>query len=154
VIPLVIAPLRERTEDILPLAHFFMKSVSKKAGLPMPELSADAQMTLESYAWPGNVRELENAIRHACTFANDGVLEKDDLPARVVTRAQNGAVSTNSEEFPFPEHRGRSLKGFLREVEKEFIVRTIEEHHGNKEAAAEALKISLATLYRKLPDPG
>jgi transcriptional regulator with PAS, ATPase and Fis domain len=153
VIPLTLAPLRERTEDILPLAHFFMRTVSEKAGVPVPELSAEVQMTLESYDWPGNVRELENAIRHACTFANEGVLKNDDLPARVVSRANTRTAGTGGEGFPYTEYRGRSLKGFLREVEKDFIVRTIEEHQGNKEAAAEALHISLATLYRKLPEP-
>jgi DNA-binding NtrC family response regulator len=154
VIPLVIAPLRERTEDVLPLAHFFMRSISDKAGVPTPELSADVQMILESYAWPGNVRELENAIRHACTFANDGVLEPEDLPARVVTRAKNGSNGSANGSINTSEYKGRSLKGFLREIEKDFILRTINEHHGDKDAAAKALQVSLATLYRKLPDPG
>lgn len=154
VIPLVVAPLRERTEDILPLAHFFMRAISEKAGVPVPELSAQAQMILESYRWPGNVRELENAIRHACTFATEGVLEPDDLPARVSTRAKNGTGSSAGSAFTNGDYQGRSLKGFLREVEKEFILRTIDEHHGDKESAAKALQVSLATLYRKLPDPG
>ena len=154
VIPLNIPPLRERTEDILPLAHFFMKSISEKAGLAMPELSPEAQITLENYQWPGNVRELENAIRHACTFANDGVLNNEDLPARVVTRSAVPAGSATAEGLQLSEYQGRSLKGFLREVEKAFIVKTIDEHGGDKDAAAKALKVSLATLYRKLPDPG
>lgn len=154
VIPLVIAPLRERVEDVLPLAHFFMRAVSEKAGVAVPELSAEAQMILESYAWPGNVRELENAIRHACTFANDGVLKPEDLPARVSTRARNGSASNGGGAFRIGETKGRSLKGFLREIEKEYILRALDEHQGDKEAAARSLQVSLATLYRKLPDPG
>ncbi|MGA0368249.1 MAG: sigma-54-dependent transcriptional regulator [Kiritimatiellia bacterium] len=152
VIPLVISPLRNRVEDVIPLAHFFMKSISAKAGVPMPELSSDVQILLESYQWPGNVRELENAIRHGCTFAQNGVLRAEDLPARVVNGsrmktgpAAGGASSTQN-------FRGRSLKGFLREMEKQFIMETIQDHHGDKEAAASSLKVSLATLYRKLPD--
>lgn len=151
VIPLVISPLRERTEDIIPLAHFFIKSISEKAGIPMPELSPEVQILLEAYHWPGNVRELENAIRHGCTFAQNGVLEEADLPARVVARAKIPTARSGS-GFSTKEHRGRSLKGFLREIEKQFIVDTIADHHGDKEAAASALKVSLATLYRKLPD--
>lgn len=153
VIPLVIAPLRERTEDILPLAYHFMRMISEKAGVDIPEVSPEAQIVLESYSWPGNVRELENAMRHACTFADEGEIQVDDLPARVVTRA--GRKPTNGHprmEEPV-HHAGMSLKGFLREMEKKFIVHTIDEHGGNKEAAAKSLKVSLATLYRKLPDP-
>ncbi|MGA0334120.1 MAG: helix-turn-helix domain-containing protein, partial [Kiritimatiellia bacterium] len=59
--------------------------------------------------------------------------------------AAGGASSTQN-------FRGRSLKGFLREMEKQFIMETIQDHHGDKEAAASSLKVSLATLYRKLPD--
>lgn len=154
VIPLVIAPLRKRTEDVLPLAHFFMRSVSEKAGVPMPELSPEVEIILESYAWPGNVRELENAIRHACTFANEGVLEPEDLPARVSTRARGVRSQNGGRSFSASEYQGRSLKGFLREIEKEYIMNTIQEHYGDKEAAAKTLQVSLATLYRKLPDPG
>ncbi|MDF3127766.1 sigma-54 dependent transcriptional regulator [Kiritimatiellaeota bacterium B1221] len=152
VIPLVISPLRNRTEDIIPLAHFFMNMISEKAGVPMPELSPEVQIILESYNWPGNVRELENAIRHGCTFAQNGVLRSDDLPARVVTRSK---LSTPNSPMPYSsseEYRGRSLKGYLREMEKQFITDTINEFHGDKEAAAKSLKVSLATLYRKLPD--
>ncbi|WFB34789.1 sigma-54 dependent transcriptional regulator [Kiritimatiellota bacterium B12222] len=153
VIPLVISPLRERTEDVIPLAHYFMKMISEKAGLPMPELSPEVQIILEDYEWPGNVRELENAIRHGCTFAQNGVLRVDDLPARVVTRSKiRSPRKSGSMGISTTEHRGRSLKGFLREMEKSFIMETIQEHHGDKDAAAKTLKVSLATLYRKLPD--
>jgi DNA-binding NtrC family response regulator len=154
VIPLTIAPLRERVEDILPLARFFVKNISDKAGVPIPEMSPDVQIALETYRWPGNVRELENAIRHACTFATDGVLNSEDLPARVLARSQASVTSGTGTGFATQEYLGRSLKGFLREVEKDYILRTIEEHHGDKDAAARSLQVSLATLYRKLPDPG
>jgi len=152
VIPLVISPLRQRNEDILPLANYFMKMISGNAGVAMPELSPDVQIILEAYEWPGNVRELENAIRHGCTFAQNGVIEVDDLPARVVTRSKIKGGPSSVGTATTSDHRGRSLKGFLREMEKTFIVETIQEHHGDKDAAAKSLKVSLATLYRKLPD--
>ena len=155
VIPLSTSPLRERVEDILPLARFFMKNISQKAGVQVPEMSQEVQIVLETYKWPGNVRELENAVRHACTFATDGVLEPGDLPARVVARSQGTIPSGGGGGgLATLEYLGRSLKGFLREVEKDYILRTIEEHHGDKDAAAKSLQVSLATLYRKLPDPG
>lgn len=152
VIPLVISPLRNRTEDVLPLANFFIRLISEKAGVKMPEMSSEVQIILEAYEWPGNVRELENAIRHACTFAEGGVLMPDDLPARVVTRAKMPTSPGRNGSSSPGDHRGRSLKGFLREMEKTFILDTINEYDGDKEAAAKALKVSLATLYRKLPE--
>ncbi len=153
VIPLTISPLRDRTEDIIPLAHYFLKKISDNAGVSMPELSHEVQIILEAYDWPGNVRELENAIRHGCTFAQNGVLQDDDLPARVVTRSKISSPRASGTHQLVPaDHRGRSLKGFLREMEKSFILQSISDHHGDKEAAAKTLKVSLATLYRKLPD--
>lgn len=155
VIPLVIAPLRERSEDVLPLAFHFVREISAKAGIEVPEVSQETQMLMESYAWPGNVRELENALRHACTFADNGVIQPDDLPARIVSRAKSGggAPSGPAGVPDVSGYSGMSLKGFLREVEKSYILQTIQAHNGDKEAAAKSLKVSLATLYRKLPDP-
>lgn len=153
VIPLVISPLRDRTDDILPLAHHFIRSISEKAGVKVPEISSEAQIILESYSWPGNVRELENAIRHACTFADEGVIQVDDLPARVVSRAHDKPPRAGRPSEGIDGHGGMSLKGFLREMEKRYILRAIDEQGGSKEAAAKSLKVSLATLYRKLPDP-
>jgi len=152
VIPLHIAPLRQRTEDILPLANYFIDQISVKAGVNPPEIDPAVQILLENYDWPGNVRELENAMRHACTFAEDGVLREDDLPARVVTKAKIRRSGGGANGLSTAEHRGRSLKGFLREMEKQFIIETIAECGGSKEEAAKTLKVSLATLYRKLPE--
>jgi DNA-binding NtrC family response regulator len=150
VIPLHIPALRERPDDILPLAYHFLRRVVQGSGAAIPELSPEVQEILEGYAWPGNVRELENAIRHACTFADGGVVHPGDLPARVVGRSGNKAKTTASASA---NHAGKSLKSFLREMEKEFISQSIREHGGDKDAAARALKVSLATLYRKMPEP-
>lgn len=153
VIPLVISPLRERKEDILPLAYHFLRMISQKAGIKAPEMASDAQMALESYRWPGNVRELENAMRHACTFADDGKVRKENLPARIVRKSRTSAVPEEGGEPSVEGYTGKSLKGFLREMEKKFIIQSIADHGGDKEAAAKEMKVSLATLYRKLPDP-
>jgi two-component system response regulator AtoC len=99
------------------------------------------------------VRELENAVRHACTFAEGGVVTNADLPARVVARATPAGAAGGS-AYAISNHSGRSLKGFLREMEKAFILQTLADCEGDKDRAARALKVSLATLYRKLPEPG
>ncbi len=151
VIPLHIPPLRDRPDDILPLAYHFLRQVMQAAGGSPPELSPETQELLEAYPWPGNVRELENAMRHACTFADSAAIVPGDLPARVLNRAPQRLPAAAGD--PAAAHAGKSLKAFLREMEKDFIARAIRQHNGDKEAAARDLKVSLATLYRKMPEP-
>ena len=153
VIPLEIAPLRERREDILPLAYHFIRSIHPNPAT-QPNLDASTQSVLEAYAWPGNVRELQNAINHACTFAQDRMITLADLPARVL-KAAGAAAAAPAAPAPAAENEGftgRSLKFFLRQKESQYIDAAIRHFKGNKEEAAAALKVSLATLYRKMPD--
>lgn len=150
VIPIEIRPLRERPEDILPLvSHVMRRELGPDKDL-LP-IEPDAQMVLEKYPWPGNVRELENAIRHAMTFAKDGKITKAVLPAKIVSFVDTqGGASIGA--LPAEAYRGRSLKSFLRAKEKEYLAQVLQAVNGDKEKAAKALKVSLATLYRKLPD--
>jgi len=152
VIPITISPLRERREDILPLAYHIIRSTVGENGTP-PEMDAESQLVLERYAWPGNVRELENAVRHAMTFGRDGRITRAELPARIVESISEGDLSGDLAGIVNDEYRGKSLKAFLRQKEKEYLEMVLEMMDGDKEAAAKSLKISLATLYRKLPDP-
>lgn len=150
VIPIEIKPLRDRQEDILPLVYHVL---SKEAGDgEVPKLMPEVKDMLEKYLWPGNVRELENAIKHAVTFAQSGRITADVLPPRILN--QVGAVQTpvHVEGDPaLAAYRNKSLKAFLREREKEYLDKVLSISQGDKEKAAKALKISLATLYRKLP---
>jgi len=149
VIPIEIPPLRERPEDVMPLVYHVLRQEVGE-GKPLPEIDRDVQLILERYKWPGNVRELENALRHAVTFAKGNRITKDDLPAKIVGAVDLSAAgaSGKGEEF-----RGASLKAFLRAKEKEYLMQVLKQVGGDKEKAAKALNISLATLYRKLPDP-
>ena len=149
VISIDIPPLRKRPEDILPLIdHILRRETGPDAELPL--LDRETQEILDNYNWPGNVRELENAIQHALTFAQDGAITKETLPAKIVDAVEegirSGVITSRREQF-----KGKSLKAFLHDKEKEFLQRTIENVAGDKEKAAEELGISLATLYRKLP---
>ncbi len=149
VIPIELAPLRERREDILPMINHFIRRELRDIH-PLPQLTPEAQLVMERYPWPGNVRELENAIRHALTFAQGGVISPDVFPAKIlsVSSLPLPAVGVSADDV-----RGKSLKGFLRQKEREFLGQVLASFGGDKEQAAKALKISLATLYRKLPDP-
>jgi DNA-binding NtrC family response regulator len=150
VIPIELAPLSERREDILPLVYHVIKKETPE-GQDYPTLSTDVCTLLENYSWPGNVRELENAIKHAMTFSKDGHITRDLLPPKIAntTVAADATVSTTDR---FDETRGRSLKAFLRDQEKKYLNQVLEFTGGDKEKAAKTLRISLATLYRKLPE--
>ena len=151
VISIEIPPLRERTEDILPLIqHVLRRELGDKN--PLPLLEPEAQRILEQYNWPGNVRELENAMRHALAFARDGRITQDVLPAKILEAVVNLGPHAEHKAASLDEFRGKSLKAFLRKKEKEYLALVISAKGGDKEKAAKALKISLATLYRKIPE--
>ena len=156
VIPIQISPLRDRREDILPLFDHFLKN---EVNGDLPTTDPAVAALVEAYSWPGNVRELENAARHAIAFAQEGHITPASLPARVTTESNpafsGGTGSSGSAPglpADFDSERCRSLKAFLRSKEKDYVSQVLTFTGGNKEAAAKALKISLATLYRKLPD--
>jgi len=148
VIPITIPPLRERREDILPLVSHFLRRERPEG--PLPSLDSAAQRALLNYRWPGNVRELENAVHHALAFCRGDQIRKEDLPAVLQESAGSSPMTTSLADLE--NYRGRSLKAFLREREKEYVRMVIEKMGGDKLKAAQALRISLATLYRKLPE--
>ncbi len=150
VITLDIPPLRDRPEDILPLARHFIRA--ETTGFKVqPTLSHEAADVLVAYKWPGNVRELENAVKHAVTFLQDDVITAELLPPRIISRAheskaQQAALANSG------AGQNTSLKGFLKLKEKEYLEQILSSTHGDKEKAAQTLQVSLATLYRKLSD--
>ena len=143
VITIDIPPLRKRPEDIIPLARHFIKAERPLAKVP-PEISAEAAKTLEAYNWPGNVRELENAIKHALTFYQEGEITKELLPQKILEYRPEAQVASGG--------ANASLKSFLKQKEKEYIEQILSTTGGDKEKAAETLKVNLSTLYRKLSD--
>ena len=149
VITIDIPPLRKRTEDILPLArHFVAEEVGK--GKPVPGISEEAAKILLSYSWPGNVRELENCMKHALTFLQGGNITPSELPTRVTE--QKDPVESAPAFASADGHANASLKMFLKQKEKEYIGQILNATGGDKEKAAETLKVNLSTLYRKLSE--
>jgi DNA-binding NtrC family response regulator len=125
--------LRERRDDIVPLAWHFLKQSRPSAGA---QISPDAMALLEAYDWPGNVRELRNVMERACILATDG---GDILPAHLPPLTPGGVrVPLNGQE-----------RLTLRETERAEIERALDVKGGNIKATARALGISRATLYRK-----
>jgi len=149
VVTLDIPPLRDRPEDILPLARHFVKAETADFKTE-PRLSQEAIDMLVAYKWPGNVRELENAIKHAVTFLQEDVITPDLLPPRILSRAQEAKIQNAAATAAAGSNS--SLKGFLKLKEKEYLEQILSSTHGDKEKAAQTLQVSLATLYRKLSE--
>jgi len=149
VIPIAIEPLRKRKEDIMPLVHHFIRNEIGN-NKEWPSIMPDVCEILESYSWPGNVRELENAMKHALTFAKGNRITRELLPPRIL----GGAGSVDSAQRIVCGQTGKQyapLKAFIETKEKEYVQQVLSVVNGDKEEAAKILKISLATLYRKLP---
>jgi DNA-binding NtrC family response regulator len=136
VVEVVVPPLRERREDILPLARHLLAGIAKRFGKRAPALAPDAANLLVRYAWPGNVRELENALERAVALARSDRISVDDLPPEI------GAAPVTV----LADHDVRTLA----EVERDYIVAALRASGGNRARAAERLGIGAATLYRKL----
>ena len=135
VFPLHIAPLRERREDILPLAEL---SLRRHAATPPPTLSACAQEKLLAHDWPGNVRELENLIQRTLILLQGSEIETGDLAFEqlAVPTADSGDDA--------------DLQKGLRNHEHQIIIDALAGCNGGRAAAAEALGISPRTLRYKL----
>ncbi|TMQ67433.1 MAG: sigma-54-dependent Fis family transcriptional regulator [Candidatus Eisenbacteria bacterium] len=138
VFQLAVPPLRERREDIAPLAARFIAHFAGQNGRPVEGLSSEALAALEHFDWPGNVRELRNAIERAVVLARGPSIELADLPqqiARPVVVIERGASLVVEP---------------LEEVERKAILGTLQRFAQNKTRAARALGISLKTLHNKL----
>jgi len=152
VIPIEIPPLRSRTEDIIPLAQHFLRLETAAHGGTVPKLTRETADALLRYPWPGNVRELENAVRHALTFADGNEITPALLPARIAGTPAQAAAAESAATDKEDQFRNQSLRSFLRNREKEYMEYVLANSNGDKEKAAKTLQISMATLYRKMPE--
>ncbi|HEY5948817.1 MAG TPA: sigma 54-interacting transcriptional regulator, partial [Kofleriaceae bacterium] len=136
VIELTVPPLRERREDILPLARVLLASVAQRTRSKVTSFTPAAVEQLQRYAWPGNVRELENALERAAVLATGARIDVADLPSEIA-----GAVAS-----AFTPGDKRTLA----DVERDYILAVLAAQGSNRAKTATQLGISSATLYRKL----
>jgi two-component system, NtrC family, response regulator AtoC len=182
VIPIPLPSLRERRDDIpLLMAHFLKGKVSARTNRPFT-VSKRAKALLCAHDWPGNVRELENALERAATLCEGDLIRAGDLPPAIVASAQGsdpalGQLDDEAAAMPpsppedasyllRPAHDPNAppqtasasagpvvlLKTFLRQQERLYLNRVLEQVGGDKEQMALLLGVSIATLYRKLSD--
>ena len=143
VIPIELPPLRERRDDIPLLAKHFLDKFAPGGAI---HVSQSAMRALMAYQWPGNVRQLENAVERAVALG-EGQQEIDsaDLPPEVQATPQ----ATPAPFVDFPEE-GLDLQGYLASAERDLIQRALDRTRGNRNRAADLLRIKRTTLVEKL----
>jgi two-component system response regulator HydG len=145
VVSVRLPPLRDRREDVLALASFFLRRVAD--GLPkrVTGFSPAAAAALERYGWPGNVRELQHAVERAVILSRGEILELSDLPEAIRASAAGPETApAGGGDIVIP------LGTPMEEVERLVIRRTLEQTKGDKNLAAQILGIAARTIYRKL----
>lgn len=154
-IPLRVAPLRERLEDIEDLTLFYSQRFARKFGKKAPRLTEEVMDALKGYRWPGNVRELENAVEYMVNLmGEDGTLDVSMLPEDIRTGSREAAAPT--ENGPGKQTGAGQILS-LRELEKNAIRQALLQcgnHTAGKAMAARKLGIGMATLYRKIQQYG
>jgi two-component system nitrogen regulation response regulator GlnG len=165
VVPITLAPLRERRDDIPDLANYFLSRSCAEMTVSPKRLTDDALSLLKAYSWPGNVRELENALKRAVILSNDPLLTIEDfgglLPTREIT--QTGSQETSLEALVDLKLRS-SMNGIegldkgdihamvLEQVERPLIRLVLEKCRWNQVKAADVLGINRNTLRKKISD--
>ena len=144
-----IPPLRQRREDIEPLARYILNKI---AGVNAPELAPQAIDALSSFSWTGNVRQLRNCLERAILLADNGRITTKELPPEIVYRRDEPNVSIS---YNIPKENGtnsfqNATPTALHEVEKQQILRALEQTGWHRGKTAELLGISSSTLYRRL----
>ncbi|HRI60684.1 MAG TPA: sigma-54 dependent transcriptional regulator [Saprospiraceae bacterium] len=134
-IEIQVPPLRERTDDIEPLALHFLKEFARKYQRPVTGLSAALVKEMLRYPWPGNVRELQHAVERAVIMAQGEKLQPEDFFFR------QGSADDRNTDLPTMN---------LDDMEKQLIMKALQKYHGNITEAAQELGLTRASLYRRL----
>ncbi len=146
VVSLHVPPLRERPEDIPVFIDYFLDLYRQRFGRPNLSLSDDTRRRLYAYSWPGNVRELRNCLERAAAISLSDTIDTSQIPFLNAERVPIATDNSTSGAVPPPQ----SLPLTLEELEREHILRVLNESDGNRERTAAILGISSRTLYRKL----
>jgi DNA-binding NtrC family response regulator len=149
VFPIPLPALRERAEDIAPLARHFAHTLGAAAGKRFTGFSAEALQAMASYSWPGNIRELQNCVERATIVATGAVIEEQDLPAYLfASNPGNSGAPIIEGNVP------ADLDAALAEVEKAYILAALAQSNGVQAAAAQLIGISERSFWYRLKKLG
>ncbi|MCX7738361.1 MAG: sigma-54 dependent transcriptional regulator [Hydrogenothermaceae bacterium] len=143
VIPIMVPPLRERGEDILTLADFYLKKFANENRVELPILSEETKRILLNYRWPGNVRELKNLMERVVILHSGSIVTPKELPSYMYQNVR----ASKEDVLPITI---RPLKDVREEAEKLVIKKALDVMGGNLKEIAKVLDIDLSSLYRKL----
>jgi two-component system response regulator AtoC len=155
VVNIHLPPLRDRKEDVLPLADYFLQRFNVKFEKKVRKLSQDASQLMLGYAWPGNIRELENYLERAVLFDSNEEIGVEDLPGDITCTAAGAAeggapLSMDVQTFGLKE----AVKAETSKIEKEYILKALDQTRGNVTRAARLLQISRKSLQIKMKELG
>ncbi len=142
VMPIYLPPLRERTEDIVPLAKHFIKKYAESYQKEVEEIDEELKDEFQNYHWPGNIRELEHTIERGVALATSSILDKTSI-----------LFLPEDEKHWLPEIESETLNS-LKNNEKAQIIKTLKENKWNYSKSAEELGISRTTLWRRMKEYG
>ena len=143
VIPISLPPLRERTEDIAPLAQYFLRRYSSESKKSFHEITTEALAKLGAYHWPGNVRELANTIERGVVLGNGPVVTIQDLPGRIA-----------STETPIHGSENLSYREAMEATRRNLVAAALRQAHGNRAAAAKILGVHEKYFFRLIKTLG
>ena len=146
VFPIRVPPLRERRDDIAPLAVFFLERYAREMGKSVPGFAQETLEILSAYDFPGNVRELENEVQRLVIQADDGAFLTPELLSPRVRQIETVLLSAGAAKG--------SLKEMVDQVERHILIEALREHGNNKTAAAKTLGITREGLHKKLKQLG
>ncbi len=161
VMPIRLPSLRDRREDIAPLADFMVQKFNKLHGRSIKGFDSKAMACMRLYQWPGNIRELENVVEHAFIIENSDIIRVDALPEQlqglVKVRVEGAEAKVSDTSFSEPAFEDPSALNYpqLKErFEREFIIRALKAFNGKINQTAEHTQMTKVTLLRKLEKYG
>ncbi len=145
VIHIHIPPLRERKDDIILIAEYFLNLNSKKAGKNISGFSEEVKQILQSYDWPGNIRELENMIERAVVLAKNNFIRANELPENL-RQGFNEKIETTSTENTLAEVKHKIISN----IEKRYLLSLLEKYKGNVTKVSEEAGMTRRNVHRLL----
>jgi DNA-binding NtrC family response regulator len=150
VLPINLAPLRDRPEDVMPLAMNFAEVHARKYGMPLPVFEPECAQHLQTWRWPGNVRELENVVHQAVLLCQEGHIYADDLVLGPSSSSSSHSSAPGMLELHDPAVACAMADNEMAVIERIAILATIHSSGGNKTEAARRLGLTARTLSNKM----
>jgi Nif-specific regulatory protein len=153
VFEIALPPLRDRRDDILPMAEAFLEEIGSVVGRPAAGISREGHKALLAYPWPGNVRELRNALERATILCDGGLITVEHLPIGIVPKSPT-PVSGTGDRLPAGDEAFPPGGVDLEAVERDLIVKALRDAKNNRSRAARLLSITRSQLYYRMQKHG